>query len=286
MGLGLAMLGGSLISGILGKSSTDKASSAASAASAASIAEQKRQFDINQANQAPFLEAGTNALSQLEAGIGQSPSNIPQFGAQQALPQFGNQDQFNFNLEADPGYNFAKNEATNAVNAAQASQGGFNSGNRLAALGDRIAGISSQFANDAFNRQKSQSDTNFGRDVQRFGFDRDRNQQQYGRNLTQFGLDSDREGQLYGRDQTRLNRLSSLAGVGQTSANQQGTMGANLASNIGNTLTQTAATQGQLGMQGANAINSAVQGGMSNYILNNALNKPMGYTDPYGYGVG
>jgi len=269
-----AIVGSSVISGALGASATRDAAGQAADASAQSIAENRRQFDINQANQAPFLEAGTNALGQLQAGIGQSPSNQPIFGAQQALPQFGNQDQFNFNLEADPGFNFARDQATNAVNAAQASQGGFNSGNRLAALADRITGLSSQFANDAFNRQSSQSNTNFGRDLTRFGLDTNRNNQNFNRNLTRFGIESDQENQLFGRDQARLNRLASLAGVGQTSANQLGAFGQNTATNIGNALTQNAATQGQLGIAGANSLNNAIQGGTSNFLLNNALQQP------------
>ena len=286
MGLGLAILGGSVISGLLGSSSTKSAANQQAQASAQAVEEQRRQFDINQANQQPFLDAGTNALSQLQSGIGQFNQNLPQFGNQEALPQFGNQDQFNFDLESDPGFIFARDEALKATNRAQASQGGFNSGNRLAALNDRAVGVASQFANDAFNRQLGQSNTNFGRDLTRFGIDSDRNNQTFNRALTRFGIDRDRESDLFGRQQNFLNRLSAISGVGQSAANQVGGAGAQSAANIGNILTNSATNQGNFGIQGANALNNAIQGGTSNFLLSQALNRqPLGFTDNSGFGI-
>jgi opacity protein-like surface antigen len=65
-----AVIGSSLLSA---ESSSDAASTAARAsgqASAASIAEQRRQYDLSRADQAPFLAAGTGAVNRLGAGVG------------------------------------------------------------------------------------------------------------------------------------------------------------------------------------------------------------------------
>ncbi len=57
-------------SSLIGSSATGKAADATAASSAAAIAEQRRQFDIGQANQQPWLVTGTSALNKLGAMYG------------------------------------------------------------------------------------------------------------------------------------------------------------------------------------------------------------------------
>lgn len=54
--------GGSLLSGVIGGKGAKKAAQAQAQAIQQGIAEQQRQFNITQQNEAPFLQAGTTAL--------------------------------------------------------------------------------------------------------------------------------------------------------------------------------------------------------------------------------
>jgi len=56
-------IGGSLLSGITGGKGAKKAAQIQAAAYQKGIDEQHRQFDITQANEAPFLQGGTKALT-------------------------------------------------------------------------------------------------------------------------------------------------------------------------------------------------------------------------------
>ena len=65
-----AIVGSSVVSGVLGSRSADRAASASSSASRRSIAEQRRQFDLTRADFAPYREAGSAALARLQGGLG------------------------------------------------------------------------------------------------------------------------------------------------------------------------------------------------------------------------
>jgi len=210
-----------------------------------------------------------------------------QFGYGGDAPQYQSGGRFNFDLEGDKGYQFARDEAIKATNRASAGQGSFNSGNRLAEIADRVTGVASQYANDAYNRQMGTSRENYGRGVTEYGLESARESDQYGRALTGYGLESDRQQNMYGQNQNYLNRLSSLVGVGQTAVGQSGAAGSNMANAVGNINAQNAQNQIGASNLGYSSMNNAVQGGMSNYMLNNYLNKsPLptyaqpGYTSP------
>ena len=59
-----AIIGGSVISGVLGAKAASKAGKAQEGAAAGSIEEQRRQFDLTQQNLQPFQQAGESALEQ------------------------------------------------------------------------------------------------------------------------------------------------------------------------------------------------------------------------------
>lgn len=317
VGTGTAILGGSLISGMLG----NEAAGAQGDASAAAIAEQRRQFDLIRGDTAPYRQAGVGALSRYNQLMGLPTNNVlaapqqpqttqtqygqpgqplfpgylpageswatggalpsysnqfnysgappqfagsgalPEFAGSGALPEFANNErlpEFNFNLEADPGYQFARDEAIKATTRGAARQGYRNSGNVLAEIGDRVTGVASQYANDAFNRQTGAYDRNYRRD-----------QDMYGRGLTQYGLDYQRGQDAYGRRQDYLNRLGSIAGIGQSAVTQSGNAGMQMAGNVGNALM----AQGQANADRYGSWNNAIQGGISNYLLYDQLGR-------------
>ncbi len=249
IGTGAAIIGSSVLGAVSSNNASSKAAKAQQRATDQSIGEQRRQYDQNRKDMMPWRDAGVNALNQYEGMIGQDAG---------AMPEFNNTTQFNFDLQADQGYNFARDEAIKATNRAAGAQGEFNSGNRLAAIADRVTGVASQFANDAYSRQLGQSKENYGRD------------------LTNYGIKVDRNKDLYGRGQDQMNRFASLANVGQTTSNAMANMGTQNSNAIGSYLTNNAANQGNLAMNNAANINNAFQSGASNWMLNNYLKKKPG----------
>lgn len=310
MGFKLKRLGTALLTGGLSEaggafdklSGADAAKDAMNAqvgANREAIAEQRRQFDLGREDMAPWLGAGRNALldyqNQLKSGYS---TNIPQFSGQgQPLPNFSNTtqlpsyqggQQFSFDpsqMANNPAYKFIFDQAMQGVNRSAAAGGKSNSGNVLAELQNRAAGLASTEYENEFGRQLETSNVNYGRGVTDFGIGRQgaldqyginrdvygldyqRNQDIYNRNLSQYGLDYQRESDIYGRGQNYLNRLASMSGVGQTTASQGQQAGQNFANsysnlqgNIGNAL-----AQGKLGSYGAKAgfANNLIQmGGM------------------------
>ena len=226
MGLGLAMLGGSLISGLLGKKSADKQSGISQA-----------QYNQTRNDLAPYRDAGTNALSQYQEGIG---------GYNQDLPQYNSPGQFQFNPQEDEGFLAARQSGLQAVERNMNQQGNQNSGNILAALNQKGMEFGYNNYNDMFNRQLGESNTN------------------YDRNLRDFGIASGQEQDLYGRNQNYLGQLGGLANSGQNAANFTGQMGG-----------QNAMNQMNASQFGAGSINNAIQGGLSNYYGNQQFNTLM-----------
>lgn len=273
--VGTAIVAGSVISGVLGSEAAGSQARASERASEASIAEQRRQFDIQQENLAPYQEAGANALRTLGAESGRYGEALPTYGGAGTMPpEFAGGDRFQFNLEADPGYQFARDEAIKATNREMAAGGKYGSGNRLAEIADRVTGVASQYANQAFGRQLATAGENYGRDVGEFGMARQRESDIYGRGLTGYGLDYQRAQDEYGREQNYLNRLAGIAGVGQTAVGQSGAAGSNMANAIGNINMANAAAQGNAAQNKYGAYNNAVQGGISNYLTYQGLQNP------------
>lgn len=70
----LISAGASILSGVMGSRSADKASDAQSASSAAAIAEQKRQFDLARSDSAPWRQAGSSAITRMGDLLGLGPN--------------------------------------------------------------------------------------------------------------------------------------------------------------------------------------------------------------------
>ena len=129
-GIPAAIVGGAAINALSGNKAADSAENAADAAADAQLYMYKK----DRKSQKKWRAAGKKGLRKLQNknnGIGS----------------------FEFNLEDDPIYNFAIDEAMRGTGRQYAAQGMGNSGNVLAALNDRAVGVASQYQNDAFNRQ-------------------------------------------------------------------------------------------------------------------------------------
>ena len=109
VGAGAATLGGALInSNAVGKAGDQQAQGTADA-----LAENRRQYDLNRADYAPYLAAGTKALGT--------------FATENDTPLDQSQ------VQLDPGYQFGLNQGQQAINRQTAAAGGRISGAALKA---------------------------------------------------------------------------------------------------------------------------------------------------------
>lgn len=151
----------------------------------------------------------------------------------------------------DPGYAFRLSEGQKALERSAAARGGLLSGAAGKALTRYGQEMGSQEYQNAYNRAFQK----YGTDVQKYEAD-------------------------VQQDALNYNRLASLAGVGQTTAQQIGTAGQNYAtasgniasqsaSNIGEALTSGAAARASGYVGGANAISQALGQGINLYGMYN-----------------
>jgi len=147
---GTALVGGYLAS----EGASDAADTAAQAsgqASAASIAEQRRQYDLNRADYAPYITSGQSAVNQLAAGL------APKGRFASATPF-----DFRYDQNTDPNYGFRFSEGMKALDRSAASRGGLLSGATLRGatrFGQDLAGGSRQ---NAFNEYVTGFNANTG----------------------------------------------------------------------------------------------------------------------------
>lgn len=139
------VVGGALISSSASKSAANAQANATNNA----LGEQQREFDTNQANQQPYLNAGKAALGQYQTEI-----NIPTTSA---------------DVTSTPGYQFGLDQGQSALDR------------KTAAMGGRVSGAALK------------ASTRYATDYATTGYNA-----------------------AYQRGQDRLNRLASLAGLGQT----------------------------------------------------------------------
>jgi hypothetical protein len=132
-----AVVGGSVVSGAMAYQGAKTQAKAAEQ----SAAVQKQMFDIQNAQQAPYREAGYSALSDI---TGMKPYLTHQYGAE------------DFATGMDPGYAFRLAQGQRALQAQQNQAGGLIGGNALAGMQDYTQGLASQEYQNAFNRYQTQ----------------------------------------------------------------------------------------------------------------------------------
>lgn len=212
-------------------------------------AEARRQYDLNRADQSPWLNIGKQNLERLNAGMESGEFNTPDPGQHQA-PEYQDPGEFNpGDLENDPGYKFRMAQGLKGIQNSRAGAGSLKSGATLKALLGYGQGLASDEMGAAYGR--FQDSRNFGRNA----FE---NNRAFGANQFQQGYQN-----RVGANQDRFNRLASIAGVGQQTAQNLGAQGANFAQNYGNNA-----------MGGANAQAAGRVGAANAYTgaFNNLLN--------------
>lgn len=181
----------------------------------------------------PYTALGTQAINPLWSAMGY---NIDANGNPVANPNATLQQKFNFdpsNLQNTPGYQFALTQGLKSTNNSLAAQGLGLSGAQAKGLSQYATGLADQTYGNQYNRALSTYNTNFS------------------------------------AAQNTVGNLQNLLNVGQNSAAQTGQAGVNAANNAGNYLTQ----QGNAQAAGIAGVGNAVNSGINNYMLYNALYK-------------
>jgi hypothetical protein len=129
--------GGSILGGYLSGRGAQKAADTQAASAREAIAQQRQMFDIQNAQQAPYREAGYSALSDI---ANMKPYLTQRFGAEQ------------FQAGIDPSYNFRLQQGNLATTNLANRSGGLIGGNALQGLTDYGQGAASQEFQNSFNR--------------------------------------------------------------------------------------------------------------------------------------
>ena len=122
--------GGSLLGGIFGSSSASKAAKAQAAAAAEAARVQKEMYEQTRRDLSPYRDFGGQSTNALNDAYG--------FNGQQGY------DRSFANFRADPGYDYARNEAIKAASTSAAARGSLFSGPVLRGITDRTFGLADQ----------------------------------------------------------------------------------------------------------------------------------------------
>jgi hypothetical protein len=251
MGIETAILG----SAILGAYGANKASKTQSQAATQAADVQKQVADQQTAlqremyqqtreDQAPYRQAGYNALAEMQRTSG----NVP------AAFKFGMSD-----FTADPGYGFRLSEGQKALDRQAAARGGLISGGALKAATRYGQDMGSQEFGNAYNRALTSYNTDVARENQLYN----------------------RQAALSGIGQTATNLVGQ---AGQNYATGVGNTLGSYGTNVGNLMTSAGAANaaGQVGM--TNAINSGLSTYLNytnnNALLNALRGGGAGYSGP------
>lgn len=227
------------------------AANASQQATDASIAEQRRQFDIAQQNQQPWLTTGTSALNQLASLYGLQTSAQPQAGAGQGV--FDERSYLLANPDvaasiAQGGFGGSALNHYNEYGRAEGRQGGYAAPAQVGTATPTPSGMDAFFQSPDYQFRLNEQNRNLTARNAALGIQDSGAAQKAALQYS---------GQLAsGEFNNYANRLASLAGVGQTAANTSAQLGQNFANNFGNLQTQNAQNLGSSYIQqGQNTAN-------------------------------
>lgn len=225
-----AIVGGSVVSGVIGANAAEDAANTQAAAADRQAQLQKQIFDIQNAQQAPYRGAGYNALNKIGSML---PGTYQQYDDQGNLigtstgtgyltKEFTNLD---LNQYLAPNYGFQLEQGLGATRNALNATGGLVGGNAQKGLIDYNQNFASNAYQNAFNNFQNQ------------------------------------RGNIY-------NTLAGIAGIGQTSVNQSNVNAGNYGTNVAN-LGIGAANASAAGTVGAaNALSGGIQNAGNMFMYN------------------
>lgn len=285
------IVGGAILGGaFLGAKGASKAADAQGQASSAATAEQARQYDLSRADLAPYRTAGNEAIGTIQSMLGLGSPSGSQSQSEPTTPVDKITSFYRKYLARDPeqgGLSFYMQQAAQgksldaieneiatspeagtargrvytppaSAQAPQAPAANFGELNKKFTVAD--------FQNDPV----TQLGLKYGLDLGRQAIDRGagatglRNSGATLKALTRFGQDyggskaAESSARFYGDQDRVFNRLSSVAGTGQTATNAGVLAGQNYATNVGNILTAQGNARGAAAIGQANAYGGAL----------------------------
>jgi len=180
---------------------------------------------------APYQAAGTQGLEALTQGVlgGEFQTDVPEF-------QY---DPFEFDFEADPGYQFRLQQGEQAIERSAAARGGALGGGTLKGLQEYGQGLASQEYGQAYQRARGEYT---------------------GERAFDYGLLSDLYGRQVQQQGIKYGGLAGLTGIGQQAATQQAGLTTGLGSNLANLITGRGAVQAAGAAGSAQAIGGTAGG--------------------------
>lgn len=151
----IAIVGSSVVSGLLGSNSSKDAARAQKDAAEASIQMQREHFDATRNDLAPYRDAGVPALQRLAFLTGT--------GGDASQPGYGSLTK-NFSLQdfaADPGYGFRQQQGEQSLNRAMTARGLSSSTTGLKSLMSFNQDLASQEYGAAYGRYRDQQSNQF-----------------------------------------------------------------------------------------------------------------------------
>jgi hypothetical protein len=283
--------GSSIVSGLLGKSASQKAAEQQQLAQQKAIQQAKGSLAEEQGTLATANGQANDILSRgvdttlgmydpyVRSGQGSLTSLIDLAGDNGPLAQkfsFGQAD-----LDNDPGYQFALQQGQQAIQKAAAARGGLFSSGTLKSLAGYTTGTANQYFNDAFSRAQSTFNTNRQSALSRIGT----LQGLAGMGLNATGAGADAVG--------RASALQSQNTIGTGELNAR--LADSTSARIGNLLVGQGTSQAAGTVGGTNAVTGAIGNAtkaISDFLVNRnrtntGVSKPStSYTSPGDWGGG
>jgi len=203
-----------ITSAAVGASASKSAANTQAQGEASAQQIQQQEWNQQQANEAPFLQAGQGALTDLQKDV-EDPNFSKYPGGTFTAPTLAE-------AEKMPGYQFQLEQGTNAIDQNAAATGSLLSGNTGKALTDYGQGLASTDYGNLYNQAL----------------------QQYMTNYNVWNTDTSNQ----------VNRLQTLANTGANSAANLGSQGQAAATNLGNQAVGQATAQASGTVGAANAI--------------------------------
>jgi hypothetical protein len=227
---------GSIAGGAIGAAGAESAASQQAGAEEQALAFQQQMWNTTQTNEAPFVQGGQQAQSQLNYLMGEGTPGQGGTAGSSAAGGFGSlETPFNASnfKSLSPAYNFQAQQGAQGTLNMDASAQGAESGAALKDLQSYNQNFANTSFNNAFNQYQTQQNNVFG-------------------------------------------RLNSLATLGQGAASNQATGASSFANSIGNTQAGIGAAQAAGTVGAANALSGAAGGAGNAAIWANIYNNNNG----------
>jgi len=251
--LAIAGLAGGLTSGLLGSNAATTAAGEQTQAEQNALNFQEQVFGQEQANQAPYQQAGVSSLGTLmqalqsgQFGPGSTP-NAPQFTQTFTAPTLAD-------AQASPGYQFTAQQGNKGVLQGAAAAGGAISGGTLKALDTFNTGLADSTYNDVFNRA-----------LQTYGA----GLQGYQANLSGYQANLQNQAQQF-------NQLLAPVQIGENATANINQSGQQAASTVGQIMGNIGQSQAAGTVGSANALSGGLTSGVNSVTQTLLLNKLFG----------